>query len=89
MPAVPHAMTSGSDWPAMRNNRYLLFCCVLLCTEVALTAEPAPAAAAPTEQPAADDRTRPERQFRPLPADTFTPSEEISEDFPVPFPVDI
>ena len=26
---------------------------------------------------------------RSLPADTFKPSEEISEDFPVPFPVDI
>lgn len=26
---------------------------------------------------------------RSLPADTFKPSEEISEDYPVPFPVDI
>lgn len=26
---------------------------------------------------------------RKLPADTFKPSEEISEDYPVPFPVDI
>lgn len=26
---------------------------------------------------------------RPLPADTFKPSEEISEDFPVAFPTDI
>jgi hypothetical protein len=32
---------------------------------------------------------RPEHQARPLPTDTFNPSEEISEDFPVPFPVDI
>lgn len=32
---------------------------------------------------------RPENTVRPLPADTFLPSEEISEDFPVPFPVDI
>lgn len=31
----------------------------------------------------------PEHRARPLPADTFTPSEDISEDFPVPFPVDI
>lgn len=32
---------------------------------------------------------RPEYEKRALPDDTFTPSEEISEDFPVPFPVDI
>jgi hypothetical protein len=33
--------------------------------------------------------TLPEHRVRPLPADTFKPSEEISEDYPVPFPVDI
>ncbi|MEM7543332.1 MAG: hypothetical protein AAF384_17365 [Pseudomonadota bacterium] len=32
---------------------------------------------------------RPENRLRPLPSDTFRPSEEISEDFPVAFPVDI
>lgn len=32
---------------------------------------------------------KPEYTRRSLPADTFKPSEEISEDFPVPFPVDI
>ncbi|HCU88405.1 MAG TPA: hypothetical protein DGR97_00585 [Gammaproteobacteria bacterium] len=32
---------------------------------------------------------KPEYTRRSLPADTFRPSEEISEDFPVPFPVDI
>lgn len=37
----------------------------------------------------ANPPTRPEYSARPLPADTFNPSEEISEDFPVPFPVDI
>lgn len=42
----------------------------------------------------ADDRggestARPEHRVRPLPADTFKPSEDISEDYPVPFPVDI
>ncbi|TDJ69454.1 MAG: hypothetical protein E2O35_01305 [Proteobacteria bacterium] len=31
----------------------------------------------------------PEHTRRSLPADTFKPSEEISEDFSVPFPVDI
>ncbi len=33
--------------------------------------------------------TLPEHRVRPLPADTFKPTEEISEDYPVPFPVDI
>ncbi len=32
---------------------------------------------------------KPEHSQRPLSTDTFKPSEEISEDFPVPFPVDI
>ena len=78
---------SDSGWPAMRSSRAVLLCCVLLCAEMAAAADPAPAA--PANPPSADDRARPERQIRPLPADTFTPSEEISEDFPVPFPVDI
>ena len=41
------------------------------------------------DQEAEDVPARPEYRQRSLPADTFTPSEEISEDFPVPFPVDI
>ena len=36
-----------------------------------------------------DQETKPEHRVRPLPADTFKPTEEISEDYPVPFPVDI
>ncbi len=31
----------------------------------------------------------PEYKIKSLPNDTFKPSEKISEDFPVPFPVDI
>lgn len=41
------------------------------------------------ESPAQAAPDRPEHRFRPLPEDTFKPSEEISEDYPVPFPVDI
>ena len=48
-----------------------------------LTAE---AAQNESEEPAAE---LPEHRARPLPADAFKPSEEISEDFPVPMPVDI
>ena len=43
----------------------------------------------PAEQSAPRSQDRPEYRFRPLPEDTFKPSEEIAEDFPVPFPVDI
>ena len=32
---------------------------------------------------------RPEYTKKKLPSETFKPSEKISEDFPVPFPVDI
>ena len=46
-----------------------------------------------TEAPPPDDAknqtSKPEFSRRALPADTFKPSEEVSEDFPVPFPVDI
>lgn len=49
------------------------------------------AQAAEEDQPESNTNAspRPENTPRPLPADTFKPSEEISEDFPVPFPVDI
>ena len=45
---------------------------------------PAPAAAAGSE-PAA----QPEYRTRALPTDTFKPSEQVSEDYAVPFPADI
>ena len=32
---------------------------------------------------------RPEHRQRRLPDDVFKPSEEVGEDYPVPFPVDI
>ncbi|MEQ8231527.1 MAG: hypothetical protein RLW61_03685 [Gammaproteobacteria bacterium] len=35
------------------------------------------------------DETRPEHRQRKLPDDVFKPSEEVGEDYPVPFPVDI
>ena len=36
-----------------------------------------------------DLKDLPEHEVRPLPKDTFRPSEKVSEDFPVNFPVDI
>jgi hypothetical protein len=35
------------------------------------------------------ETAKPEYSRRSLPSDTFKPSEEISEDYSVPFPVDI
>ena len=34
-------------------------------------------------------QTRPEDKRTSIPDDTFTPSESVSEDYPVPFPTDI
>ncbi|MCB1749879.1 MAG: hypothetical protein KDK06_22095 [Gammaproteobacteria bacterium] len=60
---------------------------LLLAAWLAVAAPTAGAAdQAPPPEPPPD---HPEHRFRPLPEDTFKPSEEISEDFPVPFPVDI
>ncbi len=40
--------------------------------------------------PAAPESTeRPEYRARSLPTDTFKPSEQVVEDYPVPFPEDI
>ena len=57
-----------------------LLSALMLATSVALAEEP----------PAPDDNPdRPEYRARSLPNDTFTPSEKVQEDFPVPFPEDI
>jgi len=45
---------------------------------------PAPPPPAPTALP-----DLPEYRVKALPTDTFRPSEEVSEDHPVPFPADI
>ena len=45
---------------------------------------------APSSEPKVpEDSEKPELTRRSLPTDTFKPSEKVSEDFPVPFPVDI
>ena len=38
---------------------------------------------------AREEALRPEHRPRKLPDDIFKPSEEVGEDYPVPFPVDI
>lgn len=67
-----------------KRQRHGIAVAVLLAMFAAV---PAPAANEPAET--APPAERPEHKFRPLPDDTFKPSEEVSEDFPVPFPVDI
>ncbi|MEX2479971.1 MAG: hypothetical protein WD928_03820 [Gammaproteobacteria bacterium] len=81
-------MMSASDWPAMRNKGLVLLCAVL-CFTAAVAAQDSAQRGPPPEQRDANDGRLPEHQLRSLPDDTFKPSEEISEDFPVPFPVDI
>ena len=61
----------------------------LLCFFVA-TAGMAQEQLAPSEAPPPlSSSGRPEYATKKLPNETFKPSEKISEDFPVPFPVDI
>ncbi len=50
------------------------------------TTPAAPASAAPT---AGEPEAQPEYRTRALPTDTFKPSEQVSEDYAVPFPADI
>ena len=60
-----------------------------LCCFVA-TASMAQEQQAPREEPPPISSSgRPEYAKKKLPNETFKPSEKISEDFPVPFPVDI
>lgn len=43
----------------------------------------------PSPPPPAEDAERPEYRTRALPTDTFEPSEQVSEDYAIPFPADI
>ena len=73
----------------MRNKAFLMGCifCILATPAAAQTRAEVER---DQENKSADFKTaKPEYSRRALPADTFKPSEEISEDFPVPFPVDI
>ena len=60
--------------------------CLVLALLLAGTANAADAPAPEDQDPPPD---RPEYRTRSLPTDTFTPSEKVQEDFPVPFPEDI
>lgn len=74
----------------MRNKR--LLACLLACAcagSMAHAQEPVQQDATRDGKTRNADSDRPEFTRRSLPSDTFKPSEEISEDFPVPFPVDI
>lgn len=65
----------------------LIIFSLVLTTSVRAQQSDSEEAPAPISQAA--ERDGAEYKFRPLPADTFKPSEKISEDYPVPFPVDI
>lgn len=55
----------------------------------AQTAREAPPPQRPASTPEGAPAERPEYRARSLPSDTFAPSEQVSEDYPVPFPEDI
>ncbi len=77
----------------MRNSRHRLLHVVifLLCTLVAVAPAQSQSQTNPKDKDEVPDtkNENPEYRRRSLPADTFKPSEEVSEDFAVPFPVDI
>jgi len=74
----------------MRNRSRLIGFSLICLSAFSGAAEPPSAGNQSGANPAAgSDSDKPEYSRRALPADTFKPSEEISEDFPVPFPVDI
>lgn len=70
----------------------LLLACLLACAcagSGVIAQEPVQQDATRDGKTRNADAERPEFTRRSLPSDTFKPTEEISEDFPVPFPVDI
>lgn len=67
--------------PVRRGLAAVALCALALATRAEPPAAPAPAPA--------EDPERPEYRARALPTDTFKPSEQVSEDFAVPFPADI
>ena len=75
---------SAFDWRAMRNK-------MLSLTLLAWVSSAAQLDAAETDADIAPARAADRAEYRPqaLPDDVFTPSEEVSEDYPVAFPVDI
>jgi hypothetical protein len=61
----------------------------LFAVLLALAGAAAQAQQTPQSPPPAENQERPEYRARALPNDTFKPSEQVQEDFPVPFPEDI
>jgi hypothetical protein len=83
-------MTLASDWHDMHSSKYIL--CVVLLSLMLSWSNPSTAIEEEERLSTGHElnqETKPEHRVRPLPADTFKPTEEISEDYPVPFPVDI
>jgi hypothetical protein len=73
----------------MRSERALLRALAFAFLATAGLAGAAEKDEAPPAPPAPPPSGQREYEAQPLPDDTFKPSEEVSEDYPVPFPVDI
>ena len=73
----------------MHNKLQSVRVIMLLAMAVAICPTVGAAESATDERETTEQHTQPEYRARPQPADTFEPSEDVSEDFAVPFPVDI
>lgn len=72
--------------PVMRASSIFFLGVVVTCSFCVQAQTPTQS---PPPREGTTEKEKPELTRRSLPTDTFKPSEEISEDFPVPFPVDI
>ena len=76
----------------MHANRFTYPLCAVLLSVMLTWSTPTAGAEEDERLPTGHElgqETKPEHRVRPLSADTFKPTEEISEDYPVPFPTDI
>ena len=78
---------SVSAWRAMRGRQ--LSCSLLAGLLIMTPLRAAEPPAADARQPPHEAVTGLEYQPQPLLDDVFVPSKEISDDYPIPFPVDI
>lgn len=80
-------MMSASGWRAMRSRQMSVGLLLGMLAMAPLRAAEPPAN--DTSQPPQEAAAGLEYQPQPLLDDVFVPSKEISDDYPIPFPVDI
>lgn len=83
------AARSRRPWRVARLVPLLLGAVISVAAVAQQAAPPTPPPPAPQGGQAGGDGENPEYRTRALPTDSFKPSEQVSEDFAVPFPADI